>query len=219
MPSFYVYVPNKALRDALIEQIKQSDDMDVIEIADINMAPTQSDSVLIIDEQTLDKKTLKYLREARKVEMRSTILLLGEVSALESDLFTESFAKPLRLGHFMVRLHFYIEIAPRLRSTQLIFGPYNLETQNRQIVVISNNDIIRLTEKETALLEYLGQSDQPIGREELLAAIWGYNPSIETHTLETHIYQLRRKLDPDNKGDNWLINKQGTYSLSRTGVE
>lgn len=224
MPTFYMSIPDKALRVALIEQIQLTSDDVVVETNDVSaiLADTRladANTVLILDEQSLDKKTIKFLRDARKEEVRVTILLLGETNPNDADLFTESFRKPLRLGHFLVRLRFYLETAPRLRSTTLTFGPYRLEPQNRQIVIMSNEGIIRLTEKETALLEYLGLRDQPVEREELLAAIWGYNPTIETHTLETHIYQLRRKLDPENKGENWLLNKQGSYLLNREGVE
>ena len=70
-----------------------------------------------------------------------------------------------------------------------------------------------LTEKETALLVFLGHSHEPVTRRDILAAVWGYDENIDTHTLETHIYQLRRKLD--GKDENWLINEAGAYRLAR----
>jgi len=82
-------------------------------------------------------------------------------------------------------------------------------------VIDGTDQIIRLTEKETAILEYLGHSTDPVTREELLGAIWGYDARIDTHTLETHIYQLRRKLDPEAKGLDLLVNEQSAYRLNR----
>ena len=64
-------------------------------------------------------------------------------------------------------------------------------------------------------MAYLGQSPQPVSREELLAAVWGYDARIDTHTLETHIYRLRRKLDPGEKGIHVILSEQGAYSLNR----
>jgi DNA-binding response OmpR family regulator len=98
---------------------------------------------------------------------------------------------------------------------EVVIGVYRLEPQNRQMIQTENGTVIRLTEKETALLDYLAQSTAPVTREELLAAIWGYDGRIDTHTLETHIYQLRRKLDPEEKGDDLLVNEGGSYRLKR----
>ena len=112
---------------------------------------------------------------------------------------------------------FIFEIAPRLRATPLTFGPYRLEPQNRRLSIAGTETVIRLTEKETALLEYLGHRKAPVPREELLAAIWGYDGRIDTHTLETHIYQLRRKLDAEGKGADLLRNENGAYCLDVAG--
>ena len=90
-----------------------------------------------------------------------------------------------------------------------MFGSYRLEPSLRHIVIETDGTVIRLTEKETHLLEYLGRNKQPVAREELLAAIWGYDARIDTHTLETHIYHLRRKLDPEGK------QRKRDYCLSR----
>jgi len=92
------------------------------------------------------------------------------------------------------------------------FGPYRLESQNRRVLRDNEADPIRLTEKETALLVYLAQNKTPSTRQDILANVWGYDERIDTHTLETHIYQLRRKLD--REGENWLLSEAGAYRLA-----
>ena len=211
MPSVYLHISDNPLRAALVEQLKSLAGYQIVEPSDF--APNAD--IYVIDSLAANKKTFKILRDLKKDNKRALVFLLGEDDGTESDLLTESFRYPLRLGHLLVRVHYHSEVAHKFRNTPLIFGPYRLEPYTRQIVVSPDNTIIRLTEKETALLEYLGQNDQPIGRDELLVAIWGYDSTIETHTLETHIYQLRRKLDPDNTGENWLLNEQGAYRLRR----
>lgn len=214
MPCFNVLISEKSLRTALIEQLRSLKDNHVVELNAITQH-TGDGACLILDDTALDKKTLKALSELQKDNKHPLVFLIGELDATDNQLFTEIFRRPLRLGHFLGRVGTHLEIAQRLKNVPLTFGPYRLETYNRQIIYLPNNEIIRLTEKETALLEYLGQSEHPVGRDELLAAIWGYDSSIETHTLETHIYQLRRKLDPSHTGENWLLNEQGAYRLNR----
>ena len=121
---------------------------------------------------------------------------------------------PLRLGHLLARLRYHLEVAPRLRTATLVCGPYRFDPQNRLLTVADTGTIIRLTEKESSLLEFIGDSAVPVAREEILAALWGYDARIDTHTLETHVYQLRRKLDTDPRGAGLLVNEQGAYRLT-----
>ena len=73
---------------------------------------------------------------------------------------------------------------------------------------------IRLTEKETSILKYLYRAgEKPVTREELLAEVWGYNAGVTTHTLETHVYRLRQKIEPDPAHAKLLITEPGGYRL------
>lgn len=72
---------------------------------------------------------------------------------------------------------------------------------------------VRLTEKETAILAYLKESDgEPVSREALLSYVWSYADTVETHTLETHIYRLRQKIEPDPSNPVILITMDDGYS-------
>ena len=72
---------------------------------------------------------------------------------------------------------------------------------------------IRLTEKETNILKHLHRSGQTVPRETLLHEVWGYNPAVTTHTLETHIYRLRQKIEKDPTNAVILITDRGGYRL------
>jgi DNA-binding response OmpR family regulator len=171
-----------------------------------DVAPAEL-TLVIVDEAAVDAKIIKKLMPF--AHDKSVILLLGAVpEATDENLFTEIFPKPLRLGHLLARLHFYSEIAPKLRSAPMLIGTYHLHAQQRSMT--QGDAVIRLTEKETGLLEYLAQSPNSVGREELLANVWGYDARIDTHTLETHVYQLRRKL-----GNEVILNENGLYRLVR----
>jgi DNA-binding response OmpR family regulator len=73
---------------------------------------------------------------------------------------------------------------------------------------------VRLTEKETNILKYLYRAgSKPVSREELLTEVWGYNAGVTTHTLETHVYRLRQKIEPDPAMAKILITEMGGYRL------
>jgi DNA-binding response OmpR family regulator len=77
-----------------------------------------------------------------------------------------------------------------------------------------NNTKVRLTEKETSILKYLYRAgDKVVGREVLLHEVWGYNPAVTTHTLETHIYRLRQKIELDPAHAKLLVTESGGYRL------
>ncbi|MBV8059911.1 MAG: winged helix-turn-helix domain-containing protein [Alphaproteobacteria bacterium] len=205
MPTLYLLIPDLALADAVREQLPCQ-----MVLPD---APQPHD-VFLVDEACADKKSLQKITQWR-VDCPLTILTLGAAPVgLDAAIITENFAKPVRLGHLTGRVVFYLETAPRLRANPIWIGPYQLQPALRQLLRDAG-DPIRLTEKETAILEYLAQSKDPVPREDLLAAIWGYDGRIDTHTLETHLYQLRRKLDPEQQGYEILVTRNAAYFITQ----
>ena len=215
MPEIHTVVPDAALRDAITEAVKLAGFGDAGDSADLATALKDADAAaIILDEASADKKALKALQDI--------------AHGAKSRFVFFSWANPIPNGRIIWRwnpfrshygsgicLHAHISFAHAAAITERCqdLRPWRLELQNRQIVHQEDATVIRLTEKEAALLDYLAQSEEPVGREELLAAVWGHDGRIDTHTLETHIYQLRRKLDPDGEGVKLLINEQGAYRL------
>jgi DNA-binding response OmpR family regulator len=219
MTSIFVFIPDVALREAVSEQITAHKigltRKNVESVQDfMKQAEGNDPSLIIIDEGAYDKKNAALLHDMLEDKKDTTLLLLKSRDEKEDDeTVTETFVKPFRLGHLLTRLRYYVETAPLLRDRVLSFGPYRLEAQNRRILRDNNTEPVKLTEKETALLVFLADKGEPATRQEILAAVWGYDERIDTHTLETHIYQLRRKLDKDS--DNCLVFEAGAYHLHR----
>src|SRR6516165_5648403 len=92
-------------------------------------------------------------------------------------------------------------------------GPYTFRPSSK-ILLNPKGNKVRLTEKETAILRYLYRAGQrPVSRETLLQEVWGYNSGVTTHTLETHIYRLRQKVEKDAASPAILVTEAGGYKL------
>ena len=93
-------------------------------------------------------------------------------------------------------------------------GPYMFRPALKMLVEEAARKKIRLTEKEAAILKYLYRAgERSVGRETLLGEVWGYNAGVTTHTLETHVYRLRQKIEKDPSGAEILVTEQGGYRL------
>jgi DNA-binding response OmpR family regulator len=93
-------------------------------------------------------------------------------------------------------------------------GPYTFRPSSKLLLDPSGRKKVRLTEKETAILKYLYRAgDQAIGRDTLLGEVWGYNAGVTTHTLETHVYRLRQKIERDPARAEILVTEPGGYRL------
>jgi len=216
MTALFLFIPETALRESVMEQITAAKIGEPRAVDNLTALVKQTENenpcLILIDEAAYDKKAVAALCALKDKHENVTTLLLGGKDE-DAEGITESFMKPFRLGHLLTRLRYYLETAPLLRDRPVDFGPYRLEPHNRRISCENAAEPIKLTEKETALLVFLAARTEPAKRSDILAGVWGYGEGIETHTLETHIYQLRRKLDKDS--DNWLVFEAGAYHLAR----
>lgn len=164
------------------------------------------------------EEALEYaLSRLRLAPQRPFLLVLGRPpEAMEAFGVTEIFTRPLRLGYFLARLHFYQRILAQSPNIALDLGPWVFSPRARTLCARDGSETHRLTEKESALLEFLCTTPKAVPRDELLAEVWGYDAQIDTHTLETHIYRLRRKLMTENSsplGDVFDAG-QGGYQIN-----
>lgn len=108
----------------------------------------------------------------------------------------------------------------RSDEARFAIGPYEFHPADRTLVA-PEREPVRLTDKEAGILRYLHRAGRPVSREELLGEVWGYNSGVTTHTLETHIYRLRQKMEPGPDDPRLLLTEEGGYRLAEgdTGVE
>lgn len=126
----------------------------------------------------------------------------------------DDFTKPVRLGAVLDRVR-RLQAAAHSASKKVIIGPYELDRHNNELLTKDYRSI-RLTDKERQILVLLAEvRGKTVDREVLLEKVWGYAPDLDTHTLETHIYRLRQKIENDPGQPEILLTDGAGYKISR----
>lgn len=120
---------------------------------------------------------------------------------------------PIRHAELVARLRAQIRAYETSEEAVLAIGPFEFRPASRLLQNTLTHTRVRLTEKEASVLKYLYRADGPVPRNTLLHEVWGYNARATTHTVETHIYRLRRKIEPDPSRIALLVNEDGGYRL------
>lgn len=152
--------------------------------------------------------------------MAPVIILSGATSDADTILGLESGAndyitKPFRFGVFLARVRAQLRQYEQREDATFAIGPYTFRPSAKMLVDDERNQKIRLTEKETSVLKYLYRAGRKgVSREKILSEVWGYNPHVTTHTLETHIYRLRQKIERAPSAAELLVTTPGGYTLA-----
>jgi len=121
--------------------------------------------------------------------------------------------KPFRFGVLLARIRAHLRSHEQSEDAVFTIGPYTFRP-SAKLLLDANEKKIRLTEKESAILKFLYRAGpKVVGRDTLLAEVWGYNSGVTTHTLETHIYRLRQKIEKDPSNAEILVTETGGYRL------
>lgn len=122
--------------------------------------------------------------------------------------------KPYKFAVLLARIRAQLRDYEHSEGAVFRLGAYEFRPAAK-VLVDEKGKKIRLTEKETNILKYLYRAgEKAVSREELLAEVWGYNAGVTTHTLETHVYRLRQKIEPDPANARLLLTEQGGYKLA-----
>jgi DNA-binding response OmpR family regulator len=140
------------------------------------------------------------------------------VHGLESGA-NDYIAKPFKLNEFLARLRAQLRSFEDSGDVVFSIGPYTFRPAVKLLLDPVKKRRIRLTEKEGAILKFLYRAgNHTVTREVLLNEVWGYNAAVTTHTLETHVYRLRQKIEPDVANVRLLLTDAGGYRLNPQGI-
>jgi len=212
------------LREALSEQLVLTDEFDVFEAANGAEAMEQVRAgqfdMAILDVGLPDTDGRELCKRMRKAGFKSPVIMLtGHDSDADTILGLDSGAndyitKPFKLPVLLARLRAQLRQHEQSENAVFQLGPY-LFKPAQKMLVDENDRKIRLTEKETNILKFLYRAPEGVvPRDVLLHEVWGYNAGVTTHTLETHIYRLRQKIEPDPTNVTLLVTESGGYRLA-----
>lgn len=215
---------DEALSNALCEQFQLHEEFETVAVdtgADgLAAAKSQPFDLLILDVGLPDMDGRNVCKLMRRAGVNAPIIMLtGADSEADTILGLDSGAndyitKPFRIGVLLARIRAQMRQHERSEDATFQIGPYSFRPSNKMLVEPDTDRKIRLTEKETAILKFMFRSgDRVVGRDILLNEVWGYNSGVTTHTLETHVYRLRQKIERDPSNAELLVTEPGGYRL------
>ena len=217
---------DEALRISLAEQLELHEGFVTYQAEDgaqaLDLVKQHHFEFILMDVGLPDIDGRDLCRLMRRQGIKTPIIML---TAHDSDADTilgldsganDYIPKPFRLGVLLARLRAQLRQFELSDDATFPIGPYTFRPSVKMLISPDTNRRIHLTEKETAILKYLYRmGDRPVSREVLLDEVWGYNAGVTTHTLETHIYRLRQKIEPEPTNAQLLVTEPGGYRLVR----
>jgi DNA-binding response OmpR family regulator len=211
------------LLEALVEQLALHDEFEAVAVDSgtkaVSAAKADQLDLVIMDVGLPDIDGREAVRILRKNGFKAPIIMLtGHDTDSDTILGLESGAndyvtKPFRFAVLLARIRAQLRQHEASEDAVFTIGPYSFRPSSK-ILLNAKGQKIRLTEKETAILRFLYRAGQtPMPRETLLQEVWGYNSGVTTHTLETHIYRLRQKVEKDAANPAILVTEAGGYKL------
>ncbi len=219
-----------SLTDALVEQLELYEEFDAEALNDpaeamrrLQSASADASAVPVdllimdVDLGSMDgREAVRMLRA--KGFSAPVIMLTGHDSDADTILGLEAGAndyvtKPFRFAVLLARIRAQLRQHESSEDATFRVGPYTFKPAAK-LLLTDDDKKVRLTEKEVAILRYLYKAGRkPIARDTLLKEVWGYNAGVTTHTLETHVYRLRQKIEPDPANARLLVTEAGGYKL------
>ena len=211
------------LRETLIEQLGLYEEF-TLESADtatrgVQMARAGQIDLLVMDVGLPDMDGREAVKLLRKGGFTAPIVMLtGHDTDSDTILGLEAGAndyvtKPFRFAVLLARIRAQLRQHEQSEDATFQVGPYTFKP-GQKLMTEADGSKIRLTEKEAGIIKYLYRADRKVvGRDQLLAEVWGYNSGVTTHTLETHVYRLRQKIERDPSNAEILVTESGGYKL------
>ncbi|MRG54816.1 DNA-binding response regulator, OmpR family, contains REC and winged-helix (wHTH) domain [Phyllobacterium sp. YR620] len=211
------------LRAILVEQLGLYEEFQIIEednaTKGVQAARNGVVDLLIMDVGLPDMDGREAIKLLRKGGFKAPVIMLtGHDTDSDTILGLESGAndyvtKPFRFAVLLARIRAQLRQHEQSEDATFVVGPYTFKP-GQKMLIDAKGGKIRLTEKEVAIIKYLYRAGgKVITRDVLLEEVWGYNSGVTTHTLETHVYRLRQKIEHDPSNSTILVTESGGYKL------
>jgi DNA-binding response OmpR family regulator len=177
--------------------------------------------IILLDVGLPDMDGREVCRSLRQAGLKSPILMLtgantdtDTIKGLEAGA-NDYVTKPFKIGVLLARMRAHLREHEQSEFAVFTVGPYTFRPSAKVMLDNETNKKIRLTDKETAIIKFLYLAgERVVGRDVLLGEVWGYNAGVTTHTLETHVYRLRQKIERDPSKAQLLVTEPNGYRLN-----
>jgi DNA-binding response OmpR family regulator len=227
--SILIVEDDAALRATLAEQIVQGGEFSADEAESAGVAEAKLAGVdmhyaaILLDIGLPDGDGREFCAKLRRDGKNLPIIMLTGADD-EADVVrgldagaNDYVAKPFSVPELMARVRAQLRTFDNSDDAVFGIGPYDFRPSSRMLVVPAKAQKVQLTEKETAMLKFLYRANgKPVARDVLLNEVWGYSQGVATHTVETHIYRLRRKIEVEPAAPEILLTDSGGYRLTVT---
>ena len=212
------------LRELLCEQLQIEGEFVTLSARSategLEAAKAQRPELILLDVDLPDLSGHDVCRALREVGVITPVIMLtaatGEaetIAGLDSGA-SDYVTKPFKFNVLLARIRAQLRNHEQSQDAVLKLGPYEFRPAAK-LLIDAKGRKIRLTDKEASILRYLHRGGPgAVSREELLTEVWGYNAAVTTHTLETHVYRLRQKIEPHPGPARLLLTELGGYRLA-----
>ena len=139
----------------------------------------------------------------------SLVITRKKIPSIENQIILETI--PIKLTKLIEKFNISFLKQKFSEQSEVNIGNYKINLNSREM---SFKDLtLKLTEKESKVILFLSKSNKPVNVEQLQSEVWGFNSKLETHTVETHIYRLRKKINNKFNDENFIISKKNGYEI------
>ena len=202
MPNILFLSANESFQADILDQIKHH-------AAEFNIVEDGAAAdMIIVDED------LSLLDGSIKSGLKAPVIYLSSGEENNNPNVHHTIIKPFYLSRFLDDIRASINIFENSEDGKLEFNFYVLYPSRKEILNLRNKEITKLTEKEVAIIKYLYKNkDKIVGKNDLMQEVWGYAADVATHTVETHIYRLRQKVEHEDAAAQLILTSEGGYQL------
>ena len=214
------------MRAALVTQLALHEDFDTTEVSNgaaaLEAVSERHFDVVLLDVGLPDMDGRDVCRLIRRKGIHVPVIMLtGMQSDADVILGLDSGAndyvtKPFKMGVLLARIRAHLRQHEASEDASFVLGPYTFRPSARLLTDSQNDREVSLSDKECAILKFLYRAgDTAVGCDTLYSEIWDHAAPLATHTLQTHIYRLRQKIERDPANPEILISEAGGYRVVR----
>ncbi|MGB7431011.1 MAG: response regulator transcription factor [Ahrensia sp.] len=214
---------DEELREVLVDQLSLYEEFDVLQegtaTKGVQVARGAMIDLVVMDVGLPDMDGREAVKVLRKGGFKAPIIMLtGHDTDSDTILGLEAGAndyitKPFKFAVLLARIRAQLRQHEHSEDAVFAVGPYTFKP-SQKLLIDGTGAKIRLTEKEASIIKFLYRADQKVvTRDTLLEEVWGYNSGVTTHTLETHVYRLRQKIEKDPSNASIIVTESGGYKL------